>query len=154
MKPILIFLAIIIAFGLSFSKHISMLMYPLSALIFYFYLPVIYASSRINILHHKKNKELFHIKFYPIELGAWLASTLFLAFMLSHLISDLLFDHAEALYHFMIFLISISLAGIFYCERDATRFHLSKKDRIFQIQGRLLSFEILFFMILLFVISH
>lgn len=154
MRSIPLFLAIVIAFGLSFLKHISVAMYPLSAVIFYFYLPVLYASSRINILHHIKDKELFHIKFYPMELSMWLVSTSFFAFILSHLISDLLFNHREHLYHFTIFLITVGLIGIIYCERDASKYHILSKRAAFEIQGRFLSFEFFFIMVLLFVMNH
>ncbi len=154
MRSLPLFAAIVIAFGLSFVKHISVAMYPLSAVIFYSYLPVLYASSRINILHHISNEEVFHIKFYPMELSMWLVSTLFFAFILSHLISDLLFHHREILYHFTFFLMTIGLAGIIYCERHASGFLISEKKTIFEIQGRLLSFEIFFIMTLLFVMNH
>ncbi len=84
----------------------------------------------------------------------WLVSTLFFAFILSHLISDLLFHHREILYHFTFFLMTIGLAGIIYCERHASGFLISEKKTIFEIQGRLLSFEIFFIMTLLFVMNH
>ena len=154
MRSIPLFLAIVIAFGLSFLKHISVAMYPLSAVIFYYYLPVLYASSRINILHHIKDKEILHIKFYPMELSMWLASTSFFAFILSHLISDLLFSYREHVYHFTIFLISIGLLGIIYCERDANKYHILSKRAAFEAQGRFLSFEFFFIMVLLFVMNH
>jgi hypothetical protein len=154
MRSLLLFAAIVVAFGLSFLKHISVAMYPLSAVIFYFYLPVLYASSRINILHHLNNKEVFHIKFYPMELSMWLASTFFFSFVLSHLISDLLFHHREMVYHFTFFLMSIGLAGIIYCERHASGLPISAKKSIFEAQGRFLSFEIFFIMTLLFVMNH
>jgi len=154
MHSIPLFLAIVIAFGLSFLKHISLAMYPLSAFIFYFYLPVLYSSSRINILHHIKNKEMFHIKYYPMELSVWFVSTCFFAFILSHLASDLLFHHRQEVYHFLFFLISAGLIGILYCERDVSRFHISSKKTLFEIQGRLLSFQIFFIMTIFFVMSH
>mgnify|MGYP000011001168 FL=1 len=154
MRSIPLFLAIVIAFGLSFLKHISVVMYPLSAVIFYYYLPVLYASSRINILHHIKDKELLHIKFYPMELSMWLVSTSFFAFILSHLISDLLFNHREHTYHFTIFLIVAGLLGIIYCERDASKYHILSKRAAFETQGRFLSFEFFFIMVLLFVMNH
>ena len=154
MRSIPLFIVILIAFGLSFSKHISLAMYPLSAIIFYFYLPVLYASSRINILHHIKKKQVFHIKFYPMELSMWLVSTCFFSFILSHLLSDLFFHHREMLYHFMIFLISLGLGGIIYCELEAKKPHIPSNKAIFEIQGRFLCFEFLFIMILLFAMNH
>ncbi len=154
MRSLPLFLIIVIAFGLSFAKHISVLMYPLSAFIFYLYLPVLYASSRINILHHIKKQELFHIKFYPMELGMWLVSTCFFSFVIAHLLADILFPYREYLYHFTIFLIVSGLIGIIYCELDANKFHLSSKRTSFEAQGRFLSFEFLFVMILLFAINH
>jgi hypothetical protein len=154
MKSYLIFIIVIVAFGLSFSKHISFLMYPLSGAIFYFYLPVLYASSRINILHHIKEKEVFHIKFYPMELGLWLISTCFFSYVLSHLLSELLYPYRESLYHFSFLLIIMGLAGIVYCELDAIKFHLTSKKKSFTAQGKLLSFEIFFVMLLIFELSH
>ena len=153
MKPYLLFIIVIVAFGLSFSKHISFLMYPLSGAIFYFYLPVLYASSRINILHHIQEKEVFHVKFYPMELGLWLIGTCFFSYVLSHLFSDLLYPYRESLYHFSFFLIIIGLLGIVYCELDANKFHLSSKKASFATQGKLLGFEILFVMLLIFELS-
>ncbi len=154
MRSLPLFSAIIVVFILSFIKHISVAMYPLSAIIFYYYLPVLYASSRINIMHHMKNKEVFHMKFYPMELGVWFLSTCFFAFILSHLIADLFFHHREVLYHFTIFLLSIGMAGIYFCERQATRFHILSKKTSFEIQGRFLSFEILFILVILFAMNH
>lgn len=154
MRSLPLFVAVAIVFALSFIKHISVAMYPLSAIIFYYYLPVLYASSRINILHHLKNKEVFHIKFYPMELGMWFIGTCFFAFILAHLIADLLFHHREVLYHFTFFLMSLGLAGIYFCERQATRFHILSKKTSFEIQGRFLSFEILFMMVFIFSMNH
>jgi len=156
MRSLPLFLAIVSAFGLSFLKHISVLMYPLSAFIFYYYLPVLYASSRINILHHRqlKTKELFHMKFYPMELSMWFVSTCFFGFILSHLISDLVFHHREIVYHFLLFLIQVAIIGFIYCEYDVNNFHISSKKAIFEIQGRIISFIIFFIMTLLFVMNH
>lgn len=89
-----------------------------------------------------------------MELSMWLASTLFFAFVLSHLISDMLFHHREAVYHFTFFLMSIGLTGIIYCERHASGMQISAKKTIFEIQGRFLSFEIFFILTLLFVMNH
>ncbi len=154
MRSIPLFIVILIAFTLSLSRHVSIAMYPLSAIIFYFYLPILYASSRMNILHHIKDKEIFHIRFYPMELSMWLVSTSFFAFILSHLISDILFDYRESLYHFTIFLISLGLLGILYCEQDAAHYHFLSKKNAFELQGKFLSFEIFFIMTWLFFINH
>lgn len=154
MRSALLFIIIIVAFSLSFTKHISLVMYPLSAIIFYFYLPVLYASSRINILHHIKESEILHIKFYPMELSFWLVSTCFFSFILSHLLSDVLFEFRESLYHFMYFLITLGVGGIVYCELNANKFHNSSKKAAFKTQGRFLSFEFLFISFLLFVMNH
>lgn len=154
MKPIAIFLVIIIAFGLSFSKHISAIMYPLSAVLFYTYLPLLYASSRINVLHHKTDKKIFHIKFYPMELGMWLACTCFLAYVISHFLSDLLFHHLEHLYHFTFFLIVTGLAGSIFCEIDAHKLHILSEKVDYRLQGRFLSFEVFFIFFLFFAMNH
>lgn len=150
MNPFLLFLIVIVAFGLSFSKHLSVIMYPLSVVIFYFYLPILYSSSRINILHHRKEKEVFHIKFYPIELGAWFLSTCFFSYVLTHLVSDLLYDYREPLYHFTFFLVTVGLAGAIYCEVDANKLHHLSKQKVYKTQGKFLGFELLFIMLLFF----
>jgi hypothetical protein len=129
-------------------------MYPLSAVIFYVYLPVVYTSSRINILHHKKEQEVFHIKFYPMELGVWFLSTCFLAFVISHFLSDLLFHYLQPLYHFTYFLILLGFIGIVYCEWDANKLHYTSKETAFTLQGRLLSFEIFFVFFIFFAMNH
>jgi len=154
MRSVPLFIAIVIAFGLSFLEHISVLIYPLSAIIFYNYLPVLYASSRINILYHAKEKKFLCIKFHPMELSLWLVSTSFFSFILAHLFADLLFPYREHLYHSTIFLIFSGLIGIIYYELNANKFHISSKKTSFKAQGRLLSLEFLFVMILLFATNH
>jgi hypothetical protein len=154
MKPVLLFVIIIVAFAFSLGKHISMLMYPLTAIIFYFYLPTLYASSRMNILHHIKESEILHIKFYPMELSLWLVSTCFFSYILSHLLSDILFPFWESLYHFTFFLSTLGLGAIIFCELDANKFHISSKKTVYKTQGRFLSFEFLFVFFLLFIINH
>ena len=154
MKSWLIFAAIVAAFGLTFSKHISILMYPLSGVLFYFYLPVLYASSRMNILHHLEGKTVFHIKFYPMELTLWFIATSFLSFIISHLLADILLPYRESLYHFSFLLIALGLGMIIYCELNANKFHLSSKRSSYETQGRYLSFEILFIMLLIFEVNH
>lgn len=130
-------------------------MYPLSVVIFYAYLPILYEASRLNLLHHKKEKrEAFHIKFYPMELGLWFGCTCFLAFVISHLLSDLLFHHLQELYHFTYFFIAVGLAGITYCEWDVNKFHHMPKKVAFKTQGRLLSFEVFFIFFLFFAMNH
>lgn len=150
MKPFLLFLIVIIAFGLSFSKHLSIIMYPLSVVIFYFYLPILYSSSRINSLHHLKESEVFHIKFYPMELGFWFLCTCFFSYVLTHLISDLLYSYREELYHFTFFLVAVGLAGTIYCELDAKKLHRLSRQSIYKVQGKFLAFELLFIMLLFF----
>lgn len=142
------------AFSLSLTKHINVIMYPLCAVIFYFYLPVLYASSRINILHHIKETKIWHIKFYPIELSAWFLITCFLSYILAHLLAGIFFLYRDSLYHFTYLLIILGLGGIVYCELDADNFHISAKQTIFKTQGRLLSFEFLFVMYLWLVTSQ
>lgn len=154
MHSITLFIIIVIAFALSFVKHISLAMYPLSAILFYYYLPVLYASSRINILRHLEKPEALHIRFYPMEITLWFVSSCFFAFILAHLISDLMFDYRLPLYHLSYFLIACALTGIIYCEWEAKRLHILNKKKTFEIQGRFLSFEILFILILLFVMNH
>ena len=84
----------------------------------------------------------------------WLVSTCFFSFVLSHLLSDVFFSYRESLYHFTYFLISVGLAGIIYCELNVDKFPLSSKKTVFETQGKLLGFELLFIMILLFVMNH
>lgn len=154
MRSIPLFIAILIAFALSFFRHISFLMYPLSVIIFYFYLPVLYASSRINILHHIKEKQLFHIKFYPMELSMWLVSNCFFSFIIAHLLSDMLFHYRVSIYHFSYFLIPLGIGGITYFEQKASKLQITSKEMIFETQGRILGFELVIIMIAIFVANH
>ena len=121
MRSFPLFLVIVIVFILSLSKHLSLIMYPLCAVIFYFYLPLLYTSSRLNILHHQSNADIWHIKFYPIELSMWFISTCFFSYILSHLLSDILFLYRESLYHFTFFLIILGMGGVTYYELDAKK---------------------------------
>ena len=154
MKPFILFATILTIFLLAFLKHISAVMYPLSAIIFYRYLPVLYTASRINTLHHAKGKEFIHRKFYPIELSIWLISTCFLSFIIAHLLTDLLFLYLKSLYHLTYFLISLGLAGIVFYEIDASRLHLLSKKTAFKQQGLFLSIEIFLFFFLFFAKNH
>lgn len=154
MKAFLIFLAILTVFSFAIAKHISAVMYPLSAVLFYLYLPVLYTSSRINTLHHAKGKVLYHIKFYPMELAVWLICTCFLSFLISHLLADLLFDHLQSLYHLTYFLIGLGAAAIAYCELDTKTLHFFSRQTAFERQGLFLSLEIFFIFFLLFAKNH
>lgn len=154
MKSGLIFLIIISAFSMAFSRHVSFLMYPLSGYIFYRYVPVIYTTCRINILHHPHCKQLFGISFYPLELIVWLICALFFSFVIDHLLADIFFLHLQSLYHFTWFLIAITLIGIVYIEPGLIKQVSIPKTKAFEIQGRLLSFEVLFVTFLLFSTNH
>ena len=155
MKSTFLFIIIFTIFCLAFIKHISAIMYPLSMVIFYAYLPILYSSSRLNLLNHKTNKtKSFYIKFYPIELGLWFVCTCFLAFLISHLLSDLLFHQLQTLYHFTYFLIGFGLLGSLYYEWDVAKLHYTPKEVAFKIQGRLLSFEIFFIFFQFFAKNH
>lgn len=89
-----------------------------------------------------------------MELSMWLVSTLFFSFILSHLLSDLFFSYRQHLYHFTFFLITLGFLGIIYCEMDVNKLHHSSKKDAFENQGRFLSFEFLFIMMLLFTMNH
>lgn len=142
-----------LGFLISFKFHVTVVMYPLSAIIFYFYIPYLYALSRVNVLKHDQETEILHLKFYPMELLLWLVACSFFAFIIAHLLADLLF-HMPHLHHFMFILMMGYLTMIINRELKAKKLHgLSKKDN-FVKQGRLLSFEMLFAYLIILSIPH
>ncbi len=153
MKTFLLFVAILLGFLISFKYHISVVMYALSGIIFYFYIPYLYALSRINILKHKQETELLHLKFYPMELLLWIIACSFFAFIIAHLLADLLFQMPH-LHHFMFFLMIGYLGMIIFRELKARNLHGFNKKTNFVQQGRLLSFEMLFVYFVILSIPH
>ncbi len=154
MKSAVLFVLIITIFTLSFVDHHAVLMYPLSALIFYVYLPKIYAFSRINIFHHLKANEFIHLKYYPMEFFLWLLATCFFSFILAHLTADLLYRYSKHIHYFMYPVIFIDLGFIVYREVRAKNLLTEQLQSYYERQGRLLTFEILFIFLLLFMIPH
>lgn len=153
-KSLPLIIAIIVGFGFAFFKHISVPMYLLSAVIFYFYLPMLYSYSRVNVFYHVKAKEFIHLKYYPLEFLFWLLATCFFSFILAHLLADL-FHGMEKHVHFFIYpLIFIYLVMIFYRELSIKKLHDIEQQINYEKQGRLISFEVLFTFILLFLIPH
>ena len=146
--------AIIIGFLFSFFEHISVAMYLLSIVIFYFYLPMLYSYSRINVLYHVKAKEFMQLKYYPLEFLFWLLTTCFFSFILAHLLSDLFYGMEKPLHVLFIPLIIGYFIMTFYPELTAKK--LRNEDELinYEKQGRLISFDILFIFILLFMLSN
>lgn len=154
MKSAILFVLIISIFTFSFIEHRALLMYPLSALIFYMYLPKLYAYSRVNILHHIKAKEFVHLKYYPMELFMWLLATCFFSFILAHLTADLLYRYSKHIHYFMYPVIFIDLGFIIHRELKSKTLLEEQRPQLYERQGRLLTFEILFVFLLLFMIPH
>lgn len=149
MKSLPLFIAVILAFIISFKGHHSLAMYPLSAVIFYFYLPVLYSYSRINVLRHIEAREFMHVKYYPMEFILWLIGCSFFSFILAHLLADKLFNVTH-LHFFILPLILGYLGLIIYREINSKKLHAQSRKINFEQQGRLLSFEILFIFTALF----
>lgn len=154
LKSLPLIIAIVVGFIFSFFKHISVMMYLLTAVIFYFYLPMLYSYSRVNFLYHVKAKEFIHLKYYPQEFLFWLLATCFFSFILAHLLADLAYGFEKNINEFIYFLIFIDLNLIIYREFKAKK--LQNIDEIinYEKQGRLITFEILFLFILLFLMKH
>jgi hypothetical protein len=154
LKSLPLIIAILVGFGFAFFEHVSVPMYLLSAVIFYFYLPMLYSYSRVNVLYHVKAKEFMHLKYYPMEFLFWLLATCFFSFILAHLIADLSFG-AEKPIHFIIYLLAFIYPGIiFYREISTKKLHNVEEQINYERQGRLISFEVLFVFILLFMMKH
>ena len=110
MKSFPLFAAIIVAFIISLKGHISLTMYLLSGVIFYFYLPMLYSYSRVNVLRHMEANEFMHVKYYPMEFILWLIACCFFAFIIAHLLADLLFRFTHL--HFFIFPLIFGYMGL------------------------------------------
>jgi hypothetical protein len=156
MKSIPLFLAISMAFILAFFGHISVVLYTLSVLIFYFYIPILYSYSRVNVFHGDDFKEVVHLRFYPMEFTIWVVLTSFFSYIIAHLLASLLFDvHHLHQYMFPVMLLYIAL--IIYRELQGKKLHEqhNQAEQInYEKQGRLISFEILFLFLALFMIQH
>ena len=149
MKSFPLFIAIISAFIISFYGHHAVAMYALSAIIFYYYLPMLYSYSRINVMRHIEAREFMHVRFYPMEFILWLIGCSFFSFILAHLLADKLFNVTH-LHFFLIPLIIVYLGLIIYREINSKKLLAQRKKLNFESQGRLLSFEILFIFTILF----
>jgi hypothetical protein len=154
LKSLPLVIAIGAGFIFSFFEHISVPMYLLSAVIFYFYLPMLYSYSRVNVLYHVKAKEFMHLKYYPMEFLFWLLMTFFFSFILAHLLANLAYGMDKPLHILMYPLILVYLMMIFYRELRAKKLHSIDEQINYEKQGRLISFEILFLFIFMFMIHH
>jgi hypothetical protein len=153
-KSLPLIIAIAVGFIFSFLKHISVPMYLLSGVIFYFYLPMLYSYSRANVLFHVKAKEFLHLKYYPMEFFFWLVATCFFSFVLAHLLADLAYGQEKHIHEFLYPLILVYLGVIFYRELRAKKLHNLDEQINYEKQGRLITFEVLFLFILLFMMEH
>jgi hypothetical protein len=129
-------------------------MYLLTAVIFYFYLPMLYSYSRVNIFYHVKAEEFMHLKYYPLEFSFWLITTCFFSFILAHLLADLAYGMDKPIHIFGLPLVIIYLVMIFYRELAAKKLHNQEEKINYEKQGRLISFEVLLVFILLFMLHH
>ena len=148
MKPVPLFFITVAAFIFSFMRHISFAMYPLSFVIFYFYIPKLYAWSRINVLWHHEAKEFMHLRFYPSEFIIWLVGTCFFAFIIAHLLADFLFD-IEQLSFYILPAMGVYLVFIVLRELKAKDLGEKLSQEVYEQQGRMLSVEILMVFLLL-----
>ena len=152
-KSFPLFIAILLGFIISLKWHFSIAMYPLSGVIFYYYLPMLYSYSRINVLQHIEANEFIHLKYYPMEFFLWLVAACFFSFILAHLLSDLLFQ-VKRLHVLMLPLIISYLGLIVYRETRASTLRAINRKMNFEKQGRLLTFEILFVFMFLFTLHQ
>lgn len=153
-KSLPLVIAIVASFIFTFFEHVAVPMYLLSAVIFYFYLPMLYSYSRVNVFYHVKAKEFLHLKYYPLEFLFWLLATCFFSFILAHLLADLAYGMEKHVHEFMYPLIFIYLGIIFYRELSAKKLHNVEGQVNYEKQGRLICFEVLFWFILLFMMKH
>jgi hypothetical protein len=153
-KSMPLIIAIVVGFVLSFFKHISIPMYLLSGVIFYFYIPMLYSYSRVNVFNHIRVQQFMHLKYYRMEFLFWLLVTSFFSFILAHLLADLSFGVEKPIHIIIYMLVLFYLIMIFYRELSAKKLHNIDEQINYERQGRLISFEILFVFILLFMMKH
>jgi hypothetical protein len=153
-KSLPIVTLISVGFVAAFFEHIAVAMYLLSAIIFYFYLPVLYSYSRTNVSSHIKAKEFMNLKYYPLEFIFWLLATGFFSFLLAHLLADLAYGLYKPLHAVMYPLMVAYLIMIAYHEWAARKLNNQDEKINYEKQGRLIAFELLFVMILLFMLHH
>lgn len=153
-KTLPLIIAISLGFLISFFEHIAVAMYLLSAVIFYFYLPILYSYSRTNVLNHVKAKEFMHLKYYPLEFIFWLFTSGFFSFILAHLLADLAYGMDKPIHILATPLIIGYFIMIGYRELTAKKLHNQDEQINYEKQGRLICFEILFIFILLFMWHH
>ena len=156
MKSVPLFVAISLAFIIALIGHLSVALYLLSVVIFYFYIPILYSYSRVNIFHHDNFKELLSLRFYPMELTIWVVFTFIFSYIIAHLLASLLFG-VHHLHQFMLPIMILYMALIIFRELRGVKLHEqhNQYEQInYEKQGRMLSFEILFLFLLLFMIPH
>lgn len=153
-KTVPLIVAVSIGFVISFFEHISVVMYLLTAVIFYFYLPMLYSYSRVNVFYHVKAEEFMHLKYYPLEFSFWLITTCFFSFILAHLLADLAYDINKPIHILAFPLIIAYSVMIFHREVAAKKLHNQEEQINYEKQGRLISFVVLLVFILLFMLYH
>jgi hypothetical protein len=151
-------LIVIPAFILAFELHIKFLMYPLAAAIFYLYVPLLYLHGKKSALQYAQNGG--SAKFYSyLWFSAWFIVTCFFSYMLSHLLADVISSFHWSFFRYLLYVFILLMAGglgiIVYLQWTSKKIDTLGDIRMnFEKQGRLASFEILFTLLVVFLVKH
>lgn len=149
-------------FTFTLMKHMSVLYYIISIIIFVFYLPNFYSFSRSKI---KKRSYLWEkldcehgfckLRYYPIEFFIWFTLTIFFSYMLAHLSADI-FDGLDDDIHYLTHpFIFISIIIIVYREiKDKKIDDRFEKRENYIKQGWWITFQILSIFLIIFFSLH
>lgn len=162
LKVLGIFFIVVFGFIFSFAKHLTVVYYFLSIIIFLFYLPQIYASSRISIKKKWSVLEKYScssgfckLPVYPIEFYTWLGMSMFFTYLLAHLLADR-FDGLDETVNIMIFpflFVCMLLVVVWELYIHKVDDKLQKRNA-YILQGRVINFIILLIFTLIFFFGH
>jgi hypothetical protein len=150
-------IGIILVFIVAYELHIKFLMYPLAAAIFYLYVPLLYAVGRKSaLLHVQQGEPAYHS--YP-WFTVWFTVASVFSYMLSHLLADLISGFHLSFFRYVLYAFILLTAGglgvIGYLQWQSKKIALLGDLRTnFETQGRLAGFEILFMLLIYFLVKH
>jgi hypothetical protein len=151
-------LGVILAFIIAFELHIKFVMYPLAGAIFYLYVPLLYVYGKKSALQYAQNGEPDNY-FSFLWFAIWFIVTGIFSYMLSHLLADLISSFHWSFFRYLLYAFILLMAGglgfIGYLQWNSKKIELLGDLRTnFEKQGRLAGFEILFTLLIYFLVKH
>jgi hypothetical protein len=149
---------IALAFIIAFELHIKSLMYPLAAAIFYLYVPLLYLYGKKSMLQYARHDG--PVKYYAcLWFLAWFIITCFFSYMLSHLLADVISSFHWSFFRYLLYLFILLITGglgiFFFLQCNIKKIDALDDIRTnFEKQGRLAGFEILFLLLVFFLLKH